>query len=164
VRRPAGWLWRRIAGPPPELTEADIVPPEAEPICPRCILPHHPLLAVCPECGEVVSRWAPLMSPAYIFIWGRAMWRIMGQSRLSGLICVGLVVSGVGYLVQAALIWLGFIRPPSWGEQQWWERLELSELVSVPICLAVAFRMWEKATRAWGSWREAEEPEEEAGG
>lgn len=104
------------------------------------------------------------MEPVWIFIWGRAMWRVMGQSRLSRLICVGLVVSGVGYLAQAALVWLGFIRPPSWVEQQWWERPELPYLASVPICLVVAFRVWEKAARAWGSGREAEEPEEEAGG
>jgi hypothetical protein len=159
---PEQWLpriarqaFRWLAGPPPEWTEADIVPEGADPICRVCILPYHPLAAICPHCGEIVTRWATLMEPPWIFVWGLGLWRILARARLSRLLCVGLLLSGLGWLGDAAMLWLGTAkamrsRPDGW-------LLELRHVPYAVLYFAVAVRMWEAAARAWGSWRLTED-------
>ena len=153
LSRIAQQAWRRLVGPPPEWTEADTVPEGAEPICPRCVLPHHPLAAVCPHCGEIVSRWAPWMAYVWILVWGRGLWRTLARARLSMLLCVGLVFAGLDYLSQAAWMWLGAADLIRHRRNYWFLDWFLLHVWYVPVYLLVAIRMWEKSARAWGSWR-----------
>jgi hypothetical protein len=153
--RVARQAWRRVWPGPRDLTEADIVPAGAEPICRVCILPYHPLAAICPHCGEIVSRWATLMEPPWIFVWGLSLWRILARARLSRLLCVGLVLSGLGWLGDAASMWLAFMQ--SFRAPGWWGEYPGLYTWYVVVYVLVAFRMWEAAARAWGSWRLTED-------
>lgn len=154
-----GRLWQRLVGPPPELTEADVVPAGAEPLCPRCLLPYAEGMKLCPNCGNIVSRWATTMAYVWILVWGPALQRVMRQARLSRLICVGLVLSGADYLAQAvatSLVAADSIRTPA---ADWLGR---AAVLSVPVAIlyfAVAMRMWEAVVRAWGSWKQTEDEE-----
>jgi hypothetical protein len=159
--RIARQAWRRVKPRPPELTGADIVPEGAEPICPRCVLPHHPLAAVCPYCGEIVTRWAVIMEPPWIFVWGLGLWRLLRRSRLSRLVCLGLIVSGIGYLWDSAGVW--YVTVGLWrdrGVHDWIEKgCQIASLPFAIVWFAVGVRMWEAAARAWGSWRLPEDEE-----
>lgn len=158
--RIARQAWQRIRPRPPKLTGADLVPEGADPICPRCILPHHPLASTCPHCGEIVNRWAPWMPYVWILVWGRAMWRILETRRLSLLICVGLVASGVGYVVTAAGLW-GGIAPAGadMGRLAAWLTRPMACLGPfVPAYLAAGFRLVEVAVQRWRSWNLADDP------
>jgi len=157
--RIARQAWRRLAGPPPEWAEADLVPQGAEPICPRCVLPHHPLAAICPHCGEIVTRWAVIMEPPWIVVWGLGLWRILARARLSRLICVGLLLTGVGYLADAAWIWFGAADLIRHRGRDWFLDWSVLHVWYVPVYLLVAIRVWEKSARAWGSWRLTEDEE-----
>ncbi len=148
---------RRLAGPPPELLESDIVPEGAEPICRVCILPHHPLAAICPHCGEIVSRWATLMEPPWIFVWGPALQRVLRQARLSRLVCAGLVLSGIHRLVEAGWMWLGTAEAVRARGEDW--LLDLRYVPYAVLYFVVAIRMWEAVARAWGSWRLTDDEE-----
>lgn len=92
------WLWGWTLGGKPELTGADIVPPGAEPICPSCVLPHHPLDARCPHCNEIVTPYATVMPFVWIFVWGPRLRRIVYSERLSPLLRWGLLLQGILYL------------------------------------------------------------------
>ena len=89
------WLWRWTLGGKPELTGADIVPPGAEPICPRCVLPHHPLEARCPHCNQIVTPYATVMPFVWIFVWGPRLHRVVYSERLSPLLRWGLLLQGI---------------------------------------------------------------------
>jgi len=145
-------LWERLKGPDPEWTEADMVAPGAEPICPACVRPHHPLMKRCPNCGEIVSPYATMMAFVWIWVWGPKLQRVMRQERLSRLLWAGLVVSSISFL-GVAYEWFWAIPGRRW------------EMESVVLCLlgavsaslvplTASFQMLEAAIRRWGSWRE----------
>jgi hypothetical protein len=163
LSRIARQAWRRLVGPPPEWTEADMVPEGAEPICPRCVLPHHPLAAICPHCGEIVSRWAPWMAYVWILVWGPALQRVVRQTRLSRLICLGLVVSGIGYVGESAgLRWMAVDPRTPLGRSEWMDIVQQTLWLLFSMAdFAAGIRMCEAAARAWGSWRDAADSEDD---
>ena len=164
VRR---WYWRlrrRLSLRPTGLTPADVVPPGARPICPRCVLPHHPAAARCPNCWEIISRYATLMPFVWIWVWGPRLQRVVRQERLSRLLWAGLLVSSVSYLAGSLGWWL--LQPlsrtyagtgPVWVLQG--PILSVS-LVGTAVYLGAAFQMLKAVVQKWGTWREdaAEEP------
>ncbi|MGD0110515.1 MAG: hypothetical protein ABSD48_01485 [Armatimonadota bacterium] len=150
-------IWRWIAGPPPELTEADIVAEGAFPICPSCTFPHHPLATRCRFCNEIVSRYATSMGFVWIWVWGPKLQRVMKQRRLTPLLCAGLVFQGAVYVVGltgVASDLAGSHRPPLVLP------LVLTYLISGLIYLVggiAGFRMMEAGISRWGTWRERRE-------
>jgi len=157
-------LRRRFMLRPRDLTPADIVPWGAQPICPACILPHHPMARLCPECGEIVSPYATIMPFVWIFVWGPRLQRVVRQGRLSRLLCAGLLVSALGYLAGSLSWWPQALLPPTYAEAEpvWVLQAPILSvsLVLTAVHLGAAFRMLEAAIRAWGTWRQdtAEEP------
>jgi hypothetical protein len=156
VQRKARALWRRIVGPPPELTEADTVAEGAFPICPSCTFPHHPLATRCTFCSEIVSPYATSMAFVWIWVWGPKLQRVMRQRRLTPLLCAGLVVQGAVYVAGLAGIagdLLGFGVPLTLP-------LVPAYVVSGLIFLVsgiAGFRMLEAGISRWGTWRDDSE-------
>ncbi len=153
---PEGWrvrLLRQLEGrkwwPRPKLDESDIVPEGALPICPSCVLPHHPLATVCPECGEIVSRYAALFPLPYVWIWGRALQRAVRQPRLSRLVCAGLLVQALSNARDATYLLLAsHVR-----EGLYWGIIIIPGIMSL-ASLAAAFQTVGSVVRRWGTWRD----------
>lgn len=156
-RRWYRWLRRRLSLKPRDLTPADRVPPGAQPICPECVLPHHPAAARCPNCGEIVSRYATSMAYVWILVWGLKLQRVVRQERLSRLLWAGLVVSAVKIVADLLFSWGMVLCAPAEGPQVGWAMQALSLLhwaLLVAIYLGAAFQMFEAAVQKWGTWRE----------
>ena len=150
-------LRRRLSLKPSGLTPADIVPPGAQPICPACVLPHHPGAARCPNCGEIVSPYATIMPFVWIFVWGPKLQRVVRQERLSRLLWVGLLVSAFSMLGRSAE---AYAMAPSALPDYGVVLGVLHWLVLTAVYLGAGFQMIEAAVQKWGTWREeaAEEP------
>lgn len=159
VRRWYRALRRRLSLRPSGLTPADVVPPGALPICPACILPHHPMTRLCPECGEIVSPYATMMPFVWIFVWGPKLQRVVRQERLSRLLWVGLLVSAFDLLGKSAGGY-GMVMVPSGAPDYGVVFGVLHWFVLAAVYLGAAFQMIEAAVQKWGTWREeaAEEP------
>ncbi len=96
-----GFYLRYLAPPPP--TEANLVHPDAEPICPACTEPHHPLLSRCPHCGEFVGPYHTLLYLDWVYIWGRGMSELVWQRQLTPLLRAGMIVLALSYLGDCAV-------------------------------------------------------------
>ena len=114
-------VWRRAVGPPPPLDIADIVPPDAWPVCAECVVAYHPVLRYCPTCGEPVGPYRALRYMDFVWIWGRGLWRLMERTSVSRLVWLGLFCGGLQYLVEgiAGILghWLSGPQPedtPAW--------------------------------------------------
>ena len=162
-RRLRQWLSVR----PGDLTPADIVPPGALPICPSCVQPHHPAAARCPNCREIVSRYATSMGYVWILVWGPKLQRVVRQCRLSRLLCAGLLVSSIGFVAELLAFSMAL---PSGAEtpwELWWPLRAVALLTWVVLVVAyfgAACQMFEAVVRKWGTWPDEGGAEEEATG
>jgi len=164
------WDWYRrlrqwLSVRPGDLTPADIVPPGALPICPSCVQPHHPAAARCPNCHEIVSRYATSMEYVWILVWGPKLQRVVRQSRLSRLLCAGLLVSSIGFVGDLLGIWM-VLFSAAWTPREFWWPLRalalLTWVVMVVACFGAACQMIEAAVQKWGTWRDEGDAGEEA--
>jgi hypothetical protein len=151
------WLRRRLSFRPRDLTPADIVPPGALPICPSCVRPHHPAAARCPNCGEIVSRYATSMEYVWILVWGPKLRRVVRQSRLSRMLCAGLLVTSIGFVAELLIVWLGVLFGNWTHWEVWWPLRAVGLLTWVVVVVAYygsACRMFEAVVQNWGTWRD----------
>ena len=151
-------LWRRMAGPPPQLLLSDIVSPDALPICPECTLPHHPLASRCPQCNEWVGTYRTMLYPDLIWIYGRGLWRLMRRPTASRLMFAGIVVLGLRWLMAGVAGVLGYWF--SWASlgngDAWLERTFAMGGAGLSIASAVAgWHMMQVARKTWRTWRVA---------
>jgi len=161
-----GRFWQRLKGSPPEVLPSDVVPPDAWPVCPECIVAHHPLTKYCPVCGESVGTYRAMVYPDLIWIWGRGLWRLMKRQSVSKLVWFGILCLGVDNLdsgVTSILShWFPGEIPKS--ESVWAARATGAFTAAFGVVYAVAgARFLLAAKRTWGSWREpaADEGERE---
>lgn len=150
-------LRRRLSFRPRDLTPADIVPPGALPICPSCVQPHHPAAARCPNCREIVSRYATSMEYVWILVWGPKLQRVVRQSRLSRLLCAGLLVSSIGFVADLLIVWVGVFLGNRTHWEAWWPLRAVALLAWVVVVVAYfgsACQMFEAVVRKWGTWRD----------
>jgi hypothetical protein len=141
----------------PRLTElSDIVAPDALPICRECVLPHEQVTQYCPNCGEPVGHYKALVYPDLIWIWGRAMWRLMGRRRVSPFVWAGMAVFALKHLgaglVLIAEHWVD--PPPGVSDQAWAEFTGTAGTAVIgAIQTVAAWRVLSVARKLWGSWR-----------
>ncbi|MCJ7822359.1 MAG: hypothetical protein MUQ26_04645 [Armatimonadetes bacterium] len=162
-RRLRQWLSLR----PGDLTPADIVPPGALPICPSCVQPHHPAAARCPNCREIVSRYATSMGYVWILVWGPKLQRVVRQCRLSRLLCAGLLVSSIGFVANLLAVWVDLLSGVRTPWEPWWPLWAVALLTWVVLVVAyfgAACQMLEAAVQKWGTWRDEGDAEEEPTG
>ena len=95
-------FYRRYLAPPPP-TEADLIHPDAQPICPTCTEPHHPLLSRCPHCGEFVGPFNTILYLDWVYIWGRGMSDLVWRRKLTSLLRAGMLMLAIFYLVGCAV-------------------------------------------------------------
>ena len=162
-RRLRQWLSFR----PRDLTPADTVPPGALPICPSCVQPHHPAAARCPNCGEIVSRYATSMGYVWILVWGPKLQRVVRQCRLSRLLCAGLLVSSISFVAELLVGWGDILFGARTGWGFGWPLRAVALLTWAALVVAhfgAACQMLEAAVQKWGTWRDEGGAEEEATG
>ena len=162
-RRLRQWLSFR----PRDLTPADVVPPGALPICPSCVQPHHPAAARCPNCREIVSRYATSMGYVWILVWGPKLQRVVRQCRLSRLLCAGLLVSSIGFVAELLVGWGDILFGARTGWGFGWPLRAVALLTWAALVVAhfgAACQMFEAVVRKWGTWRDNGEAGEEPAG
>jgi len=150
-------LWLAAKGPPPTLEPSDLVPPDAWPICPECIVAHHPVTRYCPACGEWVGPYRAMVYPDLIWIWGRGLWRLMRRQSVSKIVWFGLLCLGIGNLHSgvASILAHWFPREIPKSESVWVVKGTGAVTAAFGIVYAVAgARFLSAAKRTWGSWRE----------
>jgi hypothetical protein len=162
-------LLRRVIGPPPVWTEADMVLPDAQPICHTCTQPHHRLAVRCPNCGEYVSPQRTLFYLDWVYVWGRGMQDTIHRRRLTPLLAAGLVVVAGQDLLAAALGWWGGYAALRGGDPKelWFlgikgdrgadVALGIIEILTAAVSFAVFIRICEALRRYWGAGPEEEE-------
>jgi hypothetical protein len=163
------WDWYRrlrqwLSVRPGDLTPADIVPPGALPICPSCVQPHHPAAARCPNCHEIVSRYATSMEYVWILVWGPKLQRVVRQSRLSRLLCAGLLVSSISFVAELLVSWVDVLFGDRTRWEHWWPLRALALLTWVVLVVTyfgAACQMFEAVVRKWGTWRDEGDAGEE---
>ena len=169
LRKAGAALLRRVVGPPPVWTEADMVLPDAQPICHTCTQPHHRLAVRCPNCGEYVSPQRTLVYMDRIYIWGRGLQETIHWRRLTPLLAAGLVVAAGYYLLAAASGWWGGYAAVrgAYSERPWSLGVSgdrgsdiaagILALVYAVVHFAVFIRICEALRRYWGGAAEEEE-------
>jgi hypothetical protein len=155
-------VWRRLRGPAPELLPSDIVPADAWPVCPECIVAHHPVLSYCPACGEPVGPYRALRYLDLVWIWGKGLWRLVERRSVSRVVWAGLVCLGLDELNSGVTMVLAHWFPGETlgREYAWAVRAEGALMAATGIVYAlVGVRFLSAAKRTWGSWRELAEDE-----
>jgi hypothetical protein len=150
-------VWRRMVGPPPPLDIADIVPPDAWPVCAECVVAHHPLLRYCPTCGEPVGPYRAVRYMDFVWIWGRGLRRLVARKSVSRLVWFGLLCAGIQYLGEgiASILAHWFPGPRPQDTPAWAFRGETAVSAALGMAYAVlGLRFLSAAKRTWGSWRE----------
>jgi len=161
---PLTWLighlrrfWQRLKGPPPDTLPSDVVPPDAWPICPECIVAHDPVLSYCPACGEPVGSYRTLRYLDLVLIWGKGLWRLVERRSVSRLVWFGALCLGISNLDSGLAGILTHWFPGEVPEHQdlWAVRTQaaLGALFGIAYVL-VGVRFLSLAKRTWGSWRE----------
>jgi len=149
-------LWTRVKGPPPTLDPSDLVPADAWPICPECIVAHDPVLSYCPACGEPVGPFRALRYPDLIWIWGKALWRLVERRSVSRLVWFGTLCLGLDNLNSGVTSILAHWFPgdlPA-GKSVWEVKGETAFNAAFGVMCALAgFRLLALARRTWRSWR-----------